>query len=94
MQKISPEIILVQRVRSKYSFDKFSLYNYIRENNFRAFSAHEYIFTKRKRITVYPKPVYGELATLVKHTSSKVMMDLGRNPREGILFPFLGLIVS
>ena len=34
--------------RSKYSFGKFTLYNYIRENNFHAFSAHENIFTTKK----------------------------------------------
>ena len=34
-----------------------------------------------------------QVETLVKHKSWKMMMDVGRNPREGI-FPSLGLIVS
>ena len=33
---------------------KFTLYNYIHENNFRAFSAQwKYFYNEKKRITVY-----------------------------------------
>ena len=51
-QKLLHKIIFAQHARSKYLLEKFVLYNYICENNFRAFSAHENIYTTKK-ITVY-----------------------------------------
>ena len=52
-KKFWSKIIFVQQAQFKYFFQKFMLYNYIRENNLRAFSAHENIFAPKKRITVW-----------------------------------------
>ena len=39
--------------KRKYFFEEFILYNNIRENNLRAFPAHENIFAPKKGITVW-----------------------------------------
>ena len=46
-KKCPRKIIFIERARSKHSF-QFTLYNYIRENNFRVFSADESIFTMKQ----------------------------------------------
>ena len=42
------QIIFIQSAHSKHLFEKFMLYTYIRENDFRAFSSHGNIFYSEK----------------------------------------------
>ena len=44
--------MFVRRARSKQSLEKFTLYNYIHENHFCAFSTHErkYFYTKKHEL--------------------------------------------